>query len=108
MPILFTGKGTTYSNYKKHNIVKLLIGITPQGSVVFIFKGWEGRVSDVHLTENYGLLKKLLPGDMILADQRFTIQDSAGLYCGKVCIPTFTQQERDQKCQPTITCAHAC
>jgi len=40
-----------------------------QGSVAFISKGWGGRVSDVHLTKNCGLLKKLLPGDMILADR---------------------------------------
>jgi len=28
---------------------------------------------------------------MILADQGFTIQDSAGLYCAEVCIPSFTK-----------------
>jgi len=54
------------SDYKKHNTVKFLIGITPQGSVSFISKGWGGRTPDVHLTQECGLLKHLLPGDVIL------------------------------------------
>jgi len=54
--------------------VKYLIGITPQGSIAFISQGWGGRTSDVHLTEKSGLLEKLLPGDVILADSGFTIQ----------------------------------
>ena len=31
---------------KKHNTVKILIGIAPQGSVAFISKGWGEQVSD--------------------------------------------------------------
>ena len=43
-----------YSNYKHHNTVKVLIGITPQGVISYVSKGWGGRVSDKHLTENCG------------------------------------------------------
>ena len=89
-PASLLARAQTYSNYKKHNTIKFLIGITPQGSVVYISEGWGGRVSDIHLTENYGLLQ-LLPGDMILADRGFTIQDSAGMYCAEVRIPPFTK-----------------
>ena len=67
-PTSLMARAQTWSNYKKHNTVKFLIGITPQGSIAYISKGWGGRVSDVHLTENCGLLKNLLPGDVILAD----------------------------------------
>ena len=55
-------------NYKHHNTVKLLIGITPQGVISFLSKDWGGRVSDKHLTENCGLLNKLLSGDIVLAE----------------------------------------
>jgi len=33
-------------------------------------------VSDVYLTESSGLLHHLLPGDVVLADRRFTIKES--------------------------------
>ena len=54
-------RAQTYSNYKHHNTVKFLIGITPQGVISFVLKGWGGRVSDKHLTatENCGLLSHL-------------------------------------------------
>ena len=82
------------SNYKYHNTFKFLIGITPQGSVAFISQGWGWRTSDVHLTENSGLLQKLLPGDIVLVDRVFTIQEAAGLYCAEVKLPPFTRDKR--------------
>lgn len=87
-------RAQTYSSYKHHNTVKYLIGITPQGSVSFISDGWGGRVSDKHLTEECGLLEKLTPGDVILADRGFDIQESVGLYCARVKIPAFTKGKK--------------
>lgn len=85
----------TWSNYKHHNTIKYLIGVTPQGSIAFISKGWGGRTSDVHLTENSGLLEKLLPGDIVLADRGFTIEDTVKrLYCAEVKLPAFTKGRR--------------
>ena len=54
-------RAQTYSSYKHHNTVKNLIRITPKRVVSFISNGWEGRVSDICLTENCGLFGKLLP-----------------------------------------------
>lgn len=90
-PTNLLARAQTYSSYKHHNTVKYLIGITPQGSVSFISQGWGGRVSDKHLTENCGLLNKLLPGDTILADHGFDIQESVGLFCATIKIPAFTK-----------------
>ena len=63
--------------------------MTPQGTVSFISDGWGGRVSDKHLTEESGLLEKLVPGDVILADRGFDIADSVGLHCATIKIPAF-------------------
>ena len=59
--------------------------------MAFISKGWGGRVPDVYLTENCGLFQNLLPGDSVLADRGFAIQESVGLYCAKLKVPPFTR-----------------
>ena len=87
-------RAQTFSNYKHHNTVKFLVGITPQGSVSFVSKGWGGRVSDKHLTENCGIFDYLSAGDQILADRGFNIQDSVGLYCTEIKIPPFTRGKK--------------
>ena len=84
-------RAQTYSQYKSHNTAKVLIGITPQGTISYVSKPYGGRTSDVYLTENSGILKNLLPGDVVLADRGFTIGDSVGLYCAELKIPEFTK-----------------
>ena len=82
---------STWSNYKHRNTAKLLIGIIPQGTVAFISEAWGGRVSDKQLTERCGILKKLLPGDVVLADRGFDIADSVASVQAKLYIPAFTR-----------------
>lgn len=92
-PTNLTAHAQIWSNYKHHNTAKFLIGISPQGAITFISKGWGGRfrVSGVFLTEHCGLLEKLSPGDLILADRGFNIYDSAGPFCAEVKLPPFTR-----------------
>ena len=90
-PTSLEPRAQTWSNYKQHNSVKFLIGIAPQGVISFISNAWGGRVSDVYITENCGVLDNLMPGDLLLADRGFTIQDSVGLLCAEVKTPTFTR-----------------
>jgi len=87
-------RAQTWSNYKQHNTVKFLNSITPQGTISHVSKGWGGRVTDKHLTENCGFLNKLLPGDLVLADRGFTIEDSVGFYCAEVVTPPFTKGKK--------------
>ena len=35
-PSNFLARAQTYSNYKSHNTIKVLIGISPQGTVTFV------------------------------------------------------------------------
>lgn len=87
-------RNQTWSNYKHHNTVKVLIAITPQGSISFLSKAWGGRASDKYITEHSGFLDLLLPGDLVLADRGFTIEESVGLYCAQVCVPPFTKGKK--------------
>uniref|UniRef100_A0A671NQ74 DDE Tnp4 domain-containing protein n=2 Tax=Sinocyclocheilus anshuiensis TaxID=1608454 RepID=A0A671NQ74_9TELE len=90
-PKSLSARAQTYSQYKHHNTVKYLISITPQGVISFVSKGWGGRTSDKHITENCGYLEKLSPGDVILADRGFSVKDTVGLYCAQLKIPAFTK-----------------
>ena len=88
-PTNLKARAQTWSNYKHYNTIKSLIGIVPQGVITSISKGWGGRASDVHITENCGLLELLQPGDVILADRGFNINDSASMYCARVQLSPF-------------------
>ena len=90
-PTNLLARAQTYSSYKHQNTVKVLIGITPQGCISFVLEAWGGRTSDKHLTENCGLLNKLLPGDLVMADRGFTIRDGVALKQAQLVIPTFTK-----------------
>jgi len=90
-PSNLQAKASTWSNYKHKNTVKVLMGITPQGVVSFVSETWGGRVSDKHLTDNCGILRKLLPGDVVLADRGFDIAESVGMMQASLHIPAFTK-----------------
>ena len=77
----------TWLLYKHHNTAKYLIGISPQGIISYISNGCRGGcVGDKYITEHYGILSKLLPGDLVIADRGFDVQDSVGMVCAKVAI----------------------
>ena len=90
-PTNLLARAQTFSSYKHHNTIKVLIGITPQGTVSFVSEAWGGHTSDKFLTENCGILDKLLPEDTVMADRGFTISESVGLRHGELVIPALTK-----------------
>lgn len=50
-PTNLLARAQSFSNYMHHNTIKILIGITPQGSVCFVSQAWGGCTSDKYLTE---------------------------------------------------------
>ena len=92
-PSNLLARAQTYSNYKSHNTIKVLIGISPQGTITFVSQAWRGRTSDKFLTENCGLLSKLKPGDLVMADRGFTIHESVWFHQAELSIPAFTKSK---------------
>ncbi|XP_038064016.1 uncharacterized protein LOC119734552 [Patiria miniata] len=87
-------RAQTYSNYKHHNTFKLLYCIAPNGFVMYLSKLFGGRASDKFITQSSGILQHLQPGDEVLADKGFTIDDilPPGV---KLSIPAFTTGNKD-------------
>jgi len=94
-PSNLLARAQTWSNYKHHNTVKYLVGITPYGTISFISEAFGGRTSDKHITEHCGFLDKLRPGDLTLADRGFTVAPSVSLVCAEIRVPAYTRG----KCQ---------
>lgn len=84
----------TWSNYKHHHTVKFLIGISPQGVIMFISNAYGGRASDKFIAENSTFLNNLQPGDLVLADRGFSISDSVRIYCAEVQYPSFLRGKK--------------
>ena len=87
----YKARNSTYSNYKKHNTAKFLIGVSPFGSISFLSQCWGGRVSDKTLTQESQFLQLLEYGDVVLADRGFTVNDDIRLHGAKLEIPAFTR-----------------
>ena len=94
MPASFSARSKTYSDYKKHNTLKFLIGITPCGSISFLSKCWGGQVSDKQLTQESNFFSYLEPGDVVLADRGFKIAEDVAVHGAKLEIPAFTRGEK--------------
>lgn len=65
----------TWSEYKGHNTIKALVGITPSGYFSFLSKFWTGSTSDRKITQESGLVDMLEEGDSVMADRGFNIRD---------------------------------
>ena len=71
--------------------MKFLVATSPTGAVIFVSKCWGGCVSDKHLTTYSGFLCHLVPGGLVLADQRFDISDDRAFHGAALAIPPFTK-----------------
>ena len=91
-----------YSNYKSHNTVKYLIGITPGSTVSFLPYGWGGPASDKMITLNSGFLEILAHGDCILVDRSFLIEEELAARGTVLRIPAFTQGKNNWQLEVLI------
>lgn len=79
----------SWSSYKHSNTLKVLVGATPGGLLSYCSPAYAGSISDRQTVERSNLLKKCEPGDSILADRGYNIQDMFIEKDVSVNIPSF-------------------
>ncbi|XP_066497036.1 uncharacterized protein [Hoplias malabaricus] len=90
--------------------LKYVIGLAPQGVVMFVSRGSPGNISDKTLVQSCGILCKLLPGDVVLAEQEFDIGDLVGACRAELKITShshgeFGQSDKNTKEQASLVAA---
>jgi hypothetical protein len=71
----FEQQGNLYSSYKSHTTLRVLIGISPNGALMYVSNAFEGCISDKEIVIQSGFLDKLHRGDLVMADRGFVIRD---------------------------------
>ena len=89
-----------YSNYKSNTTFKGLIGSTPAEAISFVSVLFRGSISDKEITKQSGILDLLEPGDGVMADKGFVINDLLQLSMCSLSMPPFlsanTQFSQDE------------
>ena len=93
-PTNLKDRAETYSFYKGHNTAKYLVGISPNGLIMFISRSYGGRASDKYIVNDCGFLDYLRPGDEIMADRGFTIDEELFVRKVKLTLPSFTKGKK--------------
>jgi hypothetical protein len=79
----------TFSTYKNRNTVKVLVGSTPGGLISYISPAYGGSTTDRQIVERSNISSICDPGDSLMADKGFNVQDLFQHANVSVNIPTF-------------------
>ena len=92
----------TYSTYKFHTTLKSLIGVDPNGGIMFVSQLFEGSIFDKQIVLRSGFLEtvkqkvqcgEIKVGDAIMADKGFDIGDDLAKVELKLNIPPFLRDK---------------
>jgi len=65
----------TFSSYKNRNTAKVIVGSTPGGLISYLSPAYGGSASDRQIIESSQLPNMCDPGDSVMADKGFNVQD---------------------------------
>ena len=78
--------------------MKCLIAISPTGGACFISDLFEGSIDDVKNFKESGILEYIQPGDSLLGDRGFTIQELLLPKQATIFIPPFLKGRDNRHC----------
>ena len=88
-PMEPTAQQATFSSYKNKNTIKVLVGVSPGGLVTYLSPAYGGSATDRQICERSNLTTMCQPGDSIMADKGFNVQDLFESAMITINIPTF-------------------
>lgn len=74
-PSNFAQQGNTHSDYKAHNTVRVILGISCYGAIMFVSPGYEGNISEKQALMKSGFFDFQQAGDLVMCDRGFEIHD---------------------------------
>ncbi len=83
----------SFSTYKNRNTVKVLVGCSPGGLVSHVSTAYGGSASDRQICERGNLGGMCEPGDSIMADKGFNVQDMFVAHDVRINIPSFFKKK---------------
>ena len=105
---------STFSTYKNKNTMKVLVGCIPGGLVSYVSGAYGGATSDRQICERSKLTTMCDPGDSIMADKGFNVQDLFESRDIIINIPSFFQgkeqnvnqhcSQRQENCKQSSAC----
>ncbi|EEC04874.1 hypothetical protein IscW_ISCW024251, partial [Ixodes scapularis] len=103
-PSYMLTRSQTYSGYKHHNTVKVIITVSSSGAItILLFQGHGGRVSSKELTLKSGLLNIVREGDIYLVDRGFRGQKMFAAKGANLLIPAFTKGKKHLGAEVTLS-----
>lgn len=98
-----------FSQYKHHETLKFLIGISVTGVILFVSIGFGGRASDKEVVKKSGFLDHLQEGDVVLGDKGFLVEKDVNEKGATLKTPSFVKkgnqtQLKCRLCQNKMTC----
>lgn len=102
-PNRVSSQRSTHSSYKSCNTFKLLVSISPIPHFNFISNLYSGSISDKEIVKQSSFLEKLNPGDEIMADKGFNIQDLLALRHSKLLAPPIMRKGKISSEATTLT-----
>lgn len=98
-----TSQRKTWSSYKHHNTIKLLVACTPSGTITFLSRLYTGNISDKHIVIKSGFLNLIKPGDNVMADRGFLLRDLLVARGATLNIPPFAKGKQLSMHATTMT-----
>ena len=84
----------TWSNYKHHNILKVLVVIAPSSDIMFISLAYPGSISDKEITKQSGHLGLMKPYTELMVDKGFNISNECAAKRIYVVVPPGKQSSQ--------------